>query len=192
MIDSMQFTLAQFLDELQEGERWIELSAGRLVRHDPPDVAHGNVVRNLSRALAVHIRQRPETVACFELGLVMSRNPDTVLCPAVSCFPLPAGFAEADKLISESVPRLVMEVASTNDRRTDLAQRVQGYLAHGIVGVWVFDPAAREGHVFSRSEAARRYRESETLHDAHGLPGFALPVAEVFADPAWWSANPQR
>lgn len=189
MIDASHFTVEQFLELLQDGERWIELSKGRLIRHEPPDVAHGNVVRNLSRALAVYLRERPEHVACFDLGLVIGREPDSILCPAISCFPLPGGFEESDKLISETVPKLVIEAASTNDRRADLADRVQTWLQWGVQSVWVFDPVDRQAHVFRQDQSAQKFRAEETLRDPFVLSGFQLPVAEAFADPPWWSAS---
>ncbi len=190
MIEASHFTAEQLLDLLQEGERWIELSAGKLIRHHPPDVAHGNVVRNLSRALAAHFRAQSQNVACFDLGLILNRRPDTVLCPAISCFPLPGGFEESDKLLTETLPKLVMDVASTNDRRAELADRVRTYLDAGIPNVWVFDPVDRQVHVFHAGHASRKYREDETLQDSGQLAGFHLKVSDAFDDPEWWSAKP--
>jgi len=185
MLASESLTIEQFLSLLQQGERWIELHAGRLIRHEPPDDAHGNVVRNVGRALAKHLRKHPELAPCFELGLVVSRSPASVWCPAISGFRLAESFAETDQLITETVPSLVIEVASTNDRRRGLAERVRQYQAWGVPAVWVFDPSAREVHVFGASEPPQRFRDHETLVDAAQLPGFALRVADAFADPKW-------
>ncbi len=185
MIDSFHFTAEQFLTLLQDGDRWIELEAGRLIRHGAPDDAHGNVVRNIARALAVQIRQRPEIVACFDLGLVLGIRPNTVRCPAISCFPLPGGFEESDKLITETCPRGVIEVASTNDRRRLMSDRVRSYLDWGVASVWIFDPIARQAHVFGPGPESRLLRDHETLQDPSLLPGFQMPVAEAFADPDW-------
>jgi Uma2 family endonuclease len=189
MIDTVHETAESLLERLQEGDRWIEVMCGRLVRHAAPDDGHGNIVRNLSKALALHIRQRPEFVACFELGLILSRSPDTVLCPAISCFPLPAGFDESDKLISETRPQLVIEIASTNDRRQELAERVKSYLDWGVAGVWVFDPVERQAHTLS-PEASHVFHEGESLHDFAVLPGFRYSVAEAFRDPKWMESDP--
>lgn len=190
MIDASHFTVEQLQGLLEEGERWLELSAGRLIRHDPPDVVHGNVVRNVSRALAAQFRQRPDLVACFELGLITGRNPDTVLFPAISCFSLPGGFEESDKLLTDSIPRLVIEIASTNDRRAHVVDRVKSHLRRGVASIWVFDPVDQEVHQFRQDESARRFRTEELLRDTIVVPGFELRVSEVFMDPEWWSAKP--
>ena len=192
MIAGMHFSAEQLLEMLQEGDRWIELKSGKLARHVPPDDAHGNVVRNLAQALAVQTRQKPDLVACFDLGLILSRNPDTVRCPAISCFPLPSGFEESDKLITETCPRLVVEIASTNDRRTEIADRVKSYLEWGVQSVWVFDPVDRQVHLFAADRESRRLRDHETLSDSELIPGFHLRVAEAFADPKWMQPPPDR
>ena len=184
MIDTFHETAETLLERLHEGDRWIELVSGRLIRHEPPDDAHGNVVRNLSKALAEQIRRRPDFVACFDLGLILRRHPDTVLCPPVSCFPLPAGFVETDKLITDTLPRLVIEIASTNDRRAELAERVKSYFEKGVTGVWVFDPVDQRAHALSR-ETNRSFSAGESLHDFAVLPGFRFSVAEAFCDPKW-------
>jgi Uma2 family endonuclease len=192
MIAAHDFTAEQFLELLQEGDRWIELEAGRLVRHEAPDEAHVNVVGNVARALAGHIRRRPDVVACFDLGIILRRNPDTVRCPAISCFPLPGGFDESDKLITETIPRLVMEVASTNDRRVETAERVRSYLDRGIDGVWVFDPVERRVHLFGAGRAGRVVGDGDVLEDPVLLPDFRLPAADAFADPKWMKPRPSR
>jgi hypothetical protein len=51
-------TVQQYEDRLLEGDRWIELVAGRLIRLDPPDELHGDVVRNLSLPLAKYLKSR--------------------------------------------------------------------------------------------------------------------------------------
>lgn len=183
--DATGLTAEQFLTRLEEGERWIELSAGELIRHEPPDDAHGNVVRNVGRTLAQQVRRSRNLAPCFDLGLIVARNPDTVWCPAISGFPLPAGFAEADKLITEMVPRLVVEIASTNDRRRNVSERIDYYRHWGVGVCWVFDPVSREVHAFGAGASARKYRDHETLREASLLPGFELRVADAFADPKW-------
>jgi Uma2 family endonuclease len=192
MIAAYDFTAEQFLELLREGDRWIELDAGRLVRRAAPDDAHGNVVRNVARSLAAHIRKRPDLVACFDLGLIVRRHPDTVRCPAISCFPLPAGFDESDKLITDTRPRIVMEVASTNDRRAAMAERVLEYLEWGVEGVWVFDPVDRQVRLFGVQRTQRVFQDDEVLQDAETLPDFRLPVSDAFADPKWLRPRRER
>src|SRR5688572_2271338 len=127
MPDAPRFTAAQYQQALEEGDRWIEIVAGRLVRLSPPDELHGNVVRNLSKALSGFFRKSPTLFPCFELGLIVARDPDTVRSPAISCFPIPEGLVQVERLVTDSRPQLIVEVASTNDRRDAMTERIRGY-----------------------------------------------------------------
>src|SRR5436305_13109909 len=99
-------SLEQFESRLLDGERWIELIDGRLIQLQPPDDAHGDVVRNPARSPAAYMKRSTELYACFELPLILRREPPRVRCPAVSCFRFQPGsrFAEIDKLLTDSAP----------------------------------------------------------------------------------------
>lgn len=178
-------TVEQFEERLIEGDRWIELVAGRLVRLDPPDELHGDVVRNLSKPLAMYLKKSPDTYAVFELPLVIAREPATIRCPAISCFQSGSRFAEADNLLTETRPALVIEVASTNDRREGMSERVKAYLDIGVKAVWVIDPVTKHLHQFHPPEPGRMFKETQTLQGAPVLPGFTMSIADLFQQPKW-------
>ena len=191
MPESSPLTAEQFAEQkydLPEGGRWTELVAGEVTHYEPPDQRHGTVVLNLSKALAAHF-QKEETepgYAAFELGLLVSRNPDTVRAPAISCFRGESRFAEADEIFTEKLPAVVAEIASTNDRRRTIAARVQEYLSWGVALVWVIDPHQEQVHVFQPGQPQKTRRVGESLVGYPALPGFSIPVLELFAEPKWW------
>ncbi len=182
---SPRLTVAQFEERLAEGDRWIELVAGQLIRLDSPDESHGDVVRNLSLPLAKMAKTLPDLSICFELPVVISRETATVRCPAVSCFQSANRFAETEKLLTDTRPALVIEVASTNDRREGMSDRVSCYLEAGVVGVWVIDPVTRHVHQFVAGRGGTMLREKDVLHGAPLLPGLELLVADLFRQPKW-------
>ncbi|MDP1796494.1 MAG: Uma2 family endonuclease [Planctomycetaceae bacterium] len=185
MIDTAPMTAKQFLELLEDGQRWMELVRGRLVRLSPPDEIHGNAVRNLSLALSKQLRREPGLFACYELGLITAFDPDTVRCPAISCFRVDGGLGELDRLTTERVPELVIEVASSNDRREAMSERIRGYIEWGVPAIWVFDPESQHAHVFLENEVPRMLKENERLIGTPTIPGFAITVGDVFADPKW-------
>jgi Uma2 family endonuclease len=185
MSDSQVRTAADYLARLEEGDRWIELVRGRLVRLSPPDERHGNVVRNLAHALSHHLKTERAYYLCFELGLVLQTTPATVRAPAVTAYPVSIGLGELDKLVTETVPVLVVEVASSNDRREGMSERIAGYQRWGVSHVWVFDPQSKHAHVFSPDEPPRMLKETETLTSRTLLPGFSVLVGDLFLDPEW-------
>jgi Uma2 family endonuclease len=188
-----QLTAEQFLErriELPDAGQWAELAEGVPVFLQPPDLDYGNTVLNLSKALADYVQESQRGYACFDLGLLLARHPDTVRFPAV-CYFLEGGrFAEADKQVTTTVPVLVVEVASTADRRLQAAERTRQYLEWGVRLVWVIDSQAHCVDVARPAGDVQRLFAGETLTGEPCLEGFRLPVAELFLEPHWW--NPPR
>ena len=180
-------TLEQFEERILDGERWIELVDGRFLRLNPPDDAHGDVVRNLSRSLAAFLKKSTDTYACFELPLIVRSEGPTVRCPAVSFFRYEAGtrFAETDKVLTDTRPVLIVEVASTNERRESMSLRIQGYLEWGVSGIWVIDPVTRHVHQFHGNGNGVTLKEPQVVAGHPVLPGFSIPVSDLFKPPAW-------
>lgn len=194
-------TAEQFAEEkfeLADGGRWAELIAGEPVVLEPPTTEHGTAVMNLSRALAAHIDQTRIGYACFELGLIVQRGPDTVLSPAISYFLSGDRWAEMDKVVTESCPSLVIEVTSTPDRQRSIADRVAAYRAHGAALSWVVDPQQRRISIHSGDDRVDVLDMDDSLVATDAwltsdgmaiLEGFDLPLAEVFAEPDWWTGG---
>lgn len=187
-------TVAEFLEqrfELPEAGQWSELEAGRLVHLQPPDLDHGTVVLNLSKAFAEHARSTEAGYACFDLGLQLAAHPDTVRFPAVCYFDVGPRFAESDREVTTSVPALVVELASSADRVKLQPQRSQDFLSWGVRVVWTVYPQQRQVHVYTPGQPVRRLTSIERLEDESILRQFRLEVSELFAEPAWWT-GPSR
>lgn len=173
-------------DDLPEAGRWTELIAGSVVTLQPPTIEHGTAVLNLSKALAEYTLREPTGYACFDLGLVVSREPATVRFPAVSYFTGGPMFAEADKVITETRPALVGDLISTNDRRRDLDQRITAWLEWGVRLVWVLDPVEKQVHTFEKGRQPQRLAAHQSLFGGSVLSGFKTPVGDLFEEPAWY------
>jgi Uma2 family endonuclease len=77
-------------------------------------------------------------------------------------------------------PQLAVEVISPSDRSSRLAVKVANYLAAGTV-VWVVYPQEREVHVYAPGQRTRILGEGDVIDGGDVLPGFSLPVREIFA-----------
>ena len=191
MIDEALVTAAAFAEikyDLPENGRWTELIAGRIVTLQPPDDVHGNVVLNLSKALASAYQSggQPEGMAVFDVSILVRKNPDSIFSPPMSYFSRETGFQALDEVYSERVPRLVCEIASTNDRRRNMADRVLTYLDRGVEVVWVIDPFETRCHVYSRDHSPKQLEDWQTLDGGRAISDFRIPVGKLFADPDWW------
>jgi len=175
--------------DLPDSGRWVELIAGRVVTLPPPDVGHGNIVLNFSKALAAHLQSLVDAepgYACFELGLLVTRNPDTVRFPQISYYTEGDRFAQSEDIYSQDRPALVVEITSTHDRRRGMPGRVREYHDWGIDTVWVADPIGQQVHLHRRGRPATRLDATGTLSGDPILTGFRIGVADLFADPEWW------
>lgn len=191
MIDEALVTAERFAEikyDLPENGRWTELIAGRIVTLQPPDDKHGNVVLNLSKAIAATYQSgsTPTGMACFDVGVLVERDPDTIFSPAMSYFSLEFGFAPVDEVYTDRVPMLVCEVASSNDRRRNMADRVLTYLERGVELVWVVDPIEKRCHVHGKRQAPKTLDNWQTLDGGEIVSDFRITVGKLFEDPTWW------
>ena len=189
--------LETFLDtrhDLPDAGQWAELEAGKVVLLEPPDLDHGNVILNFSKAIASWTQtpaaqQAGDMYACFDLGLVIEQRPDTVRFPAVSFFAGGNRFEESDKLATETVPRVVTELASSSERRQQMDSRVSTWLYWGVAAVWVIDPRQRTLVLRSRDKSVVSLSEGDIVRGEDSLPGFEMVVDDLFTEPEWWTGG---
>ena len=79
------------------------------------------------------------------------------------------------------VPDLVLEVASPTDAAEELHEKVKDYLRAGVRLAWLVYPRLRYLYAYSQVDSPPRfYRESDTLDGGETLPGFSVPMANLF------------
>jgi Uma2 family endonuclease len=79
-------------------------------------------------------------------------------------------------------PDLEVEVVSANDEAEEIDHRVADYLAAGVKLLWIVYPATRSVWVVRRDGSAARLTEAQDLSGEDVLPGFTLPIRNLFAD----------
>lgn len=195
MLNAEEFAKTKF--DLPEGGRWSELVAGEVRQFEAPDDTHGTIVLNLTKALGEHLHSGHDTAAvdeprqrayaCYELGLITCRDPDTVRCPPVSVFIGGEAFAEMDREVTESRPGLVIELATSNQRRAEMAERVLEWHAWGVTCVWVINSIDKSVHVAEPGQVVEVRATAETLVGPAALAGLEFPVRDLFVEPDWWT-----
>ncbi|MCG6155120.1 Uma2 family endonuclease [Rubinisphaera margarita] len=191
MLDGPLLTAEQFIDSrfsLPESGQWAELHGGKVQIFQPPDLDHGTAILNLSKVLADYVQTHRHGYPCFDLGLLMETDPDTIRFPAASYFLRGNRFDETDKTYTDTLPAIVIEMASTSDRRQSLPRRAEDYLAWGVAGLWIIDPASRELLLLDQTGREQRLAEGDTLTESQ-LPGFECDVEQLFVEPSWWTSQ---
>ncbi|HEX4590704.1 MAG TPA: Uma2 family endonuclease, partial [Gemmataceae bacterium] len=116
-----------------------------------------------------------------DVGIVLRRKPDR-LYGADALFicndRLPIRTSREGYL--ETIPDLIGEVRSKNDRPAKVADKVAKYLAAGVRLVWVLDPEPQTVTAHRPDQPPQVFTAGETLTADGVIPDFATPVAGLF------------
>jgi Uma2 family endonuclease len=82
------------------------------------------------------------------------------------------------------VPNLTTEVVSPTDGAGDLTEKIHEYFRAGVELVWVIYPLQNEVYVYSSPTQIAVLTRTDVLDGGTVVPGFRLPLAELFAEPA--------
>lgn len=86
------------------------------------------------------------------------------------------------KPIPDLCPDLAVEILSTSNTMAEMLRKCREYFAAGTRLVWLIDPVARTVAVYTAPDQAIVLDESQTLNGGDVLPGFALPLRDLFAE----------
>ena len=90
------------------------------------------------------------------------------------------------RIPTESIPALApdlaIEILSASNTPGEMARKRQEYFAAGVQVVWQIDPNARIVEVYTTPEQSTVLRETQILAGGTALPGFVLPLHELFAE----------
>lgn len=159
-----------------------ELVRGEVRTVAPAGSAHGRIAVNVTWSLTGHVKSQDlGSVFAAETGFQISSNPDTVRAPDVA-------FVRRERVEAAGeiegywpgAPDLAVEVVSPNDRFAEVEEKVADWLAAGTRMVLVVNPRGRTVTVRTSEKEARILSEEEVLDGGDVVPGWTLPVADVF------------
>ena len=166
--------------QMDAGSRFY-IIGGELFEDVSAPISSG-VAAYINGCLFIHIRPRMlGRLYGADGAYVLRQNPDTVLIPDLS-------FVRADRVPprDEQIkffrfpPDLAVEVLSPSNRRVDIDRKIAIYREAGVPLVWLVDPFKQTVEIFTPT-AERTLTVADTLDGGNVLPGFRLPLAELFA-----------
>ncbi len=159
-----------------------ELVKGEIVRMSPTGYTHGRVESRIGRILGNFVLAHTVgEVVSGEVGIYTHRNPDTVRAADVAFVSSDRMAQVKSKSYLDVAPELVVEVLSPDDAWSDLMEKLDEYFTCGVKVVWVADPRTRQVYVYRSVTSVERFTEKDNLSGAEVLPGFDVPVVELFA-----------
>ena len=174
-------TAEELLGKPEDGFRY-ELVKGEARRMTPAGNIHGYTAMKLGSRLEQFVRTNNlGRVYAAETGFKLSSDPDTVRAPD-------AAFVSQTRLdeVGEvpgywpGAPDLAVEVVSPSDTHAEVTEKSLSWLGAGCRMVLAVDPSQRAVTVYRSRENIRILTEEDTIDGADVIPGFGLPVAEVF------------
>lgn len=173
------------VDELERDgapeSRW-ELIDGELVERPPVSDNHGAY----GMAIGVYaggfiLARQLGRIYTSETGFVLADDPPAVRKPDVAFVRydrLPEG-RDRNRFV-RGAPDFVVEVISPNDRPGAVLAKVMMWLDAGVHLVWLVDPDRKTVTVFTPRSQPRTHTIGQTLDGGDVLPGFTLPVRDIF------------
>ena len=159
-----------------------ELIRGVLVETLSVGEEHGHIAGIFITYLNVHIRpQKIGRAGGTDVGVLIQRSPDIVREPDVyyvSAERLPLDIRVQGYL--EVIPELVVEIVSPSDRQEAVNDKTTMWLSQGVLMVVEVYPAERAVMVHRPGVPALTLTGDVALDGGDVLPGFTLPLAEIF------------
>jgi Uma2 family endonuclease len=111
----------------------------------------------------------------LKIGLV--RIPDVCF---ISWDRLPAGELP-DEAIAGVVPDLAVEVLSKGNTEAEMKRKLREYFQAGVRLVWLIEPKTQTARVYASPTKMQQIVRDEALDGGQVLPGFVLPLKQLFA-----------
>ena len=168
------------LEETKPETEWVR---GRALQKVSPTYRHGLAQRKLAAVLGTWADEGAHGRVASEWRFRVT-PPGQITRPLVpdvgylSFAALPADAADEDSEIPRCAPTVAVEILSPDDRRDDVLDKVQTYLAAGSSAVILVDPKQESVTVYEAT-GPREVRAPMSLTLA-ALPGFCVDVATLF------------
>ena len=136
----------------------------------------------LIQVLRNYVDRNPLGVVLGEAGMLQLR-PRLIRIPDVSfisCDQIPSGEFPSEP-VPHLFPDLAVEVLSRGNTAAEMTLKISEYFAAGSRIVWIIDPETQTADVYTASDECRRLKVTQTLDGGDVLPGFKLPLKELFA-----------
>ena len=142
------------------------------------------IVGNIVTEVVNFSRQRNLGVVTGATGPI-ELSAGLVRAPAVAfaswnCFP---DRKMPKKPIPRIAPDLVVEVLSKSNTKPEMARKVGEYFKAGVKLVWLADPKTKTVRVYTAVDQFVLLKGNQTLDGGNALPGFSVPIAELFVLP---------
>ena len=149
----------------------------------PAGQQHRRIAQRIALSLGQHVAtNKLGEVYAAETGFKLASNPDHVRAPDAAFIRRErvAAVGEAEGFWP-GAPDLAIEVISPNDSFADVEEKVLDWLVAGSRAVIVVNPRNRSVTLYRSASEVRVLRDKESLAVQDVVPGWSIPVWELFS-----------
>jgi Uma2 family endonuclease len=163
-----------------EEDKRYELDEGELIEMTRPAYRHNQVLMNLLLELGNFLRKTRLGVPLlsenlYALAPTIRRAPDLAVILGDRRQEL------LDAKVIPIIPELVAEVLSPSETLRMINRKLKQYFEAGVKEVWLIYPEVREVEVWTGLTPPTEALTGNAILESKLLPGFALPLEELFA-----------
>lgn len=182
MFVSTRLVTAEEFSQMPSHEGRLELVQGELLKMPPAGHEHGEIAGNALALLWTFVKRHGlGKTYTAETGFILSRDPDTVRAPDAAFVTTERAARQKRRQgFFEGVPDLAVEVVSPDDSAEEVDNKILDYLEAGTRLLWIVKPRSKTITVYRSLTDIRVLTVSDTLEGYDVLPGFTVPVREIF------------
>lgn len=167
--------------ECETGKRY-ELVDGIPKEKGPESMEHSYIALNLGGELRAHVKSKKlgitlESSAVYRMNEGNTRKPDVSF---VTKERLPEKQLSTEPF--DGAPDLAVEVISPTDIWWEILKKLNQYFASGCRLVWLISPFDKTVLVYRADRPSHFLQAGDSLDGEDVVPGFTMPVAELFAE----------
>lgn len=175
------WTDEEFMALPKDGHRY-EIVNGELIDMGNSGALHGNIAIILSSALFAVVNAQ-KLGALFDSSTAFKMKNGNKRSPDISFFAKERlqGMTELPSGFLEGAPDLVVEVLSPGNTVEEMHDKLVEYFQNGTRLAWIIHPSEHYVLVYrSAQEPDRLLKSVDALESEEVIPGFTLPVADLF------------
>ena len=167
---------------LPDGDRY-ELVNGELIIVGNSGMEHGNLGAFLCGLLEIYARRNKlgstfDSSTAFTMKTGNKRSPDVSFVAKDRL----RGLKKLPKGFFQGAPDLAVEIISPSNTFDEIHTKIVEYFDSGSKLVWVIHPDEESVLVYHKPQPDKLLQRSDSLDGETIIPGFTVPLAELFAD----------
>jgi Uma2 family endonuclease len=173
-------TPEQFDNYPFEEDKRYELDEGELIEMTRPAYKHNRVLKKLLVELELYLRNHPVGEALISENLY-ALSPLTRRSPGVAVILGNRHEELKDAKVISIVPEIAAEVLSPSETPGMMQRKLEQYFRAGVNEAWILNLSTRNVEIWTGPAHSDHKLSGEGFLTSPLLPGFALPIEELFS-----------